>query len=208
MDKTQKAVAVFNKLADVYRQKFMNVDLYADSLDSLCNQLPENATVFELACGPGNLTRYLLDKRPDLQILATDLAPNMIERAKASNPEAVFEIMDCREILNHGKKYHAIVCGFGLPYLSDEETRTLIRDAANLLHADGLLYLSTMEGDYSQSGWEAGSSGDLVFMHYHSENDLAAALSENGFHAIETVRKQYAEKKETVTDLILLSKKR
>lgn len=207
MDKTQNAVAVFDKLADLYRQKFMNVDLYADSLDALCKLLPENAAILELACGPGNLTRYLLDKRPDLKILATDLAPNMIALAKASNPEAAFEIMDCRAIGNLGKKYHAIVCGFGLPYLSDVETETLIGDASDVLHHDGLLYLSTMEGDYAQSGWEAGSSGDLVYMHYHPESDLAGALSQNGLSISGSWRKQYNGKNGPVTDLILLAKK-
>lgn len=207
MDKTQKAVAVFNKLADVYQQKFMNVDLYADSLDALCKLLPENASVLELACGPGNLTCYLLDKRPDLQILATDLAPNMIELARASNPEAVFGIMDCRAIKSLGKKYHAIVCGFGLPYLSDAEAKSLIADASSILFTDGLLYLSTMEADYSQSGWETASSGDLVFMHYHLESDLAGALSQNGFSVAGSWRKQYDGKNGTVTDLILLAQK-
>jgi len=44
--------------------------------------LNEQAKVLELACGPGNITKCLLSKRPDLEILATDIAPNILELAK------------------------------------------------------------------------------------------------------------------------------
>lgn len=207
MDKNENAVAVFNKYAGIYQQKFMDVGLYADSLDWFCSQLIENASTLELACGPGNITRYLLDKRPDLKILGTDLAPNMVELAKTNNPKAVFEIMDCRKLQNNGQKYNAIMCGFCLPYLSKEEAAALICDASNLLLPKGILYLSTMEGDYSTSGLEAGSSGDLVFMHYHEHGYLAKMLLENGFKIHFTQRKQYPGRNGTVTDLILVSVK-
>src|SRR5438045_2838934 len=99
MDKTKIAVDLFNKLASEYQKKYMDVSLYSDSLNLFCKLIPkQNATVLELACGPGNVTKYLLDKRPDLKILGTDLGPNMIKLARQNNPTVEFKILDCRNI--------------------------------------------------------------------------------------------------------------
>jgi ubiquinone/menaquinone biosynthesis C-methylase UbiE len=63
MDKNKQAIDVFNKLAKVYQDKFMDVSLYHDSFDVFCSHIKkENPSVLELACGPGNITQYLLKK--------------------------------------------------------------------------------------------------------------------------------------------------
>ena len=64
MDKTKIAVAIFNKYASEYQDKFMDLALYHDTFDLFCNLLVrENPTILELACGPGNITKYLLKKK-------------------------------------------------------------------------------------------------------------------------------------------------
>lgn len=209
MNKTQTAVEVFNKLAEHYQSKFMDVGLYAETLDLFCNSIAkQNANVLEFACGPGNITKYLLNKRPDLKILGTDLAPNMIELAKANNPTAVFQVMDCRDIGKLTKKYDGLMCGFCLPYLSKEETIKLIADVSKLLKPEGVLYISTMEDDYSKSGLKKGSTGDEIFMNYHQADYLIAALKENSFKIIELKRQDYPTQEGTkTTDLIILAEK-
>ena len=122
MDKTKLAVDVFDKLANLYQAKFMDVSLYHDTFDMFCNNITkQNADVLELACGPGNITHYLLSKRSDFKLLGTDLAPNMIELAKINNPSAQFQLLDSRDIRKLNKTYDAIMCGFILPYLSKED---------------------------------------------------------------------------------------
>lgn len=209
MDHNQTAVALFNKLAGLYEQKYMNVDAYADSLNLFCSSISKrNPEILELACGPGNVTRYLLNRRADFKVLATDLAPNMLELAKANNPQAEFALMDCRDMHTIEKKYDAIMCGFCLPYFSKEEALRLIGDAANLLLPEGIFYLSTMEGDYAKSGLESASTGDQVYMYYHEAGYLTQALLKNNFKIIDTQRLSYPGKNgTTTTDLILIATK-
>lgn len=209
MDKTKIAVEVFNKNASLYQDKFMDVDLYGDTFDFFCNHITkENPDILELACGPGNITNYLLKKRPDLKILGTDLAPNMIALAKINNPKAEFQLMDCRDIGMIDKKQDAIMCGFCLPYLSKEEAIKLIHDASKLLKPKGILYLSTMEDDYNKSGFKKGSTGEEIYMHYHQADYLTNALKENHFKIINLQRKNYpAADGTTITDLILIAEK-
>lgn len=207
MDHTSNAVAIFDKLAQVYQDKYMDTSLYHQSFDFFCHSIATPcASVLELACGPGNITRYLLDSRPDLQILGTDLAPNMIELARKNNPEAQFELMDCRDIGQLGQLFDALMCGFALPYLSREEAIQLIRDAARLLKPGGILYLSTMEDDYSKSGYRSSSSGDQVFMYYHQSDYLSQALRYNGFRILSMERQPFPEQEDT-TDLIIIARR-
>jgi cyclopropane fatty-acyl-phospholipid synthase-like methyltransferase len=208
MDTTKAAVEIFDKWAEGYQAKFMNVDLYGDSFNLFCEQIPKmNAAVLELGCGPGNITRYLLNKRPDFKILGTDLSPNMIALAQKNNPEASFEVLDCRDIHHVYQKYDAIMCGFCLPYLSKEAAIQLIQDASHLLHPQGVIYISTMEDDYSKSGFKRGSTGDEIYMNYHQADYLTQALMTNGLEIIDLKRQPYPTLEEaTDTDLLILAR--
>jgi predicted TPR repeat methyltransferase len=209
MDNNQNAVNLFNKYADAYQDKFMNVDLYADSFDLFCKEINvTNASVLELACGPGNITRYLLDKRPDFKIMGTDLAPKMIELAQVNNPSAEFQLMDCRAFGKMNQTFDGIMCGFCLPYLSKEEAIQLIADASHILSPGGVIYISTMEDEYSQSGFRTGSQGDQMFQHFHQADYLTEALIQTGFTIIDLSRKEYPSGEGAkTTDLLIIARK-
>jgi ubiquinone/menaquinone biosynthesis C-methylase UbiE len=209
MDKSKIAVDIFNKHAKGYQDKFMDVNLYGDTFDFFCNTIKkENAEILELACGPGNITKYLLGKRPDFKILGTDLAPNMIDLAKINNPTAEFQLMDCRDLGKIDKNYDAIMCGFCLPYLSKEETLKLICDASKIFNPEGIIYISTMEDDYSKSAFKKGSQGDEIFMHYYESDFLTNALEDNDFKILSSERIDSIMTDGTkVTDLVLIARK-
>src|SRR5690606_11871580 len=116
-----------------------------------------SAKILEIGCGPGNITKYLLFKRPDFNIYGIDIAPKMIALAKSNNPTANFNIMDARQISSLKTKFDGIVCGFCLPYLSNTDCEKLIFDSFNLLNNNGLIYISFAEGDPDTSGFQVGS---------------------------------------------------
>jgi predicted TPR repeat methyltransferase len=197
---------VFDKYAQQYKDKFMNLELYHDSFDTFCeNLIKENSEILDIACGPGNITNYLLTRRPDFKITGIDLSQNMIDLAKANNPSAIFELKDMKEISSIKSTFDGIVCGFGLPYLNRVEAMKLIADASQLLNKAGILYLSTMEDDYSKSGYRIASTGDKLYIHCHEEDYLVKAMKDNGFQITEMQRKSYPEDDGSITvDLILI----
>ena len=209
MDKNKIAVGVFDKLATLYQEKFMDVNLYSYTFDFFCDTIEkQNAELLEIACGPGNITKYLLNKRPDLKIFGIDLAPGMIELAKINNPTAEFHLMDCRQIGTIKNKFDAIMCGFCLPYLNKKETIKLLSDASMLLNSKGVLYISTMEDDYNKSGFKKGSTGDEIFMHFYQAEFLTSILKENHFNILKLDRKEYDIADGTrTTDLIIIAEK-
>jgi hypothetical protein len=46
MDKNKQAVEIFNKLAQGYQYKFMDVSLYHDSFDVFCSQIKKKNQVY------------------------------------------------------------------------------------------------------------------------------------------------------------------
>lgn len=209
MDKNKLAVKMFNNRAGLYEKKYMDVSSYAESLDLFCEKLGyKNLSILELACGPGNITKYLLDKCDKYKILGTDLAPAMIDLAKKNCPLATFQILDCREISNLDRDFDAIVSGFCFPYLDQDEVKTLIFDAKESLKPEGLLYISTIHGDYKESGIKKSStSGDEVYFFYHDRDFIEKNLIKSGFEIIET-KVQPDSTQEEVTDIIILAQKK
>lgn len=209
MDKYDETFETWNNIAALYEQKFMDLDLYNASYDFICDALEvPNAKILEIGCGPGNITKYLLSKRPDLDIFGIDVAPNMIELAKRNNPKANFAVMDCRIISNLETKYDAIICGFCLPYLSVEESEQLIEDAKNLLNNGGLIYLSFVEGQASASDYKSGSGG-RVFFYYHDLAQLGKQLQAQQFEEMKLFKVPYlgADGKEDIHTIVVARKK-
>lgn len=210
--KNKTTIETYNTVAETYQDKFMNMDLYNESFETFCKLIQKpNAKILDIACGPGNVTRFINKQGANFQITGIDLAPKMIDLAKANNPEAEFQLMDCKDILKLNREFEAIICAFGMPYLSKEECEKLIADSAKLLTTSGALYISTMEDDYDKSGFETTSfSGkNEVYIYYHQYSYLAEFLEKYGFNIIELQRKKYPEPNGTfTTDLIIIAKKK
>lgn len=209
MDRYKETFDTWNNIASIYQDKFMDLDVYNDTYDHICNSVTKpKAKLLDIGCGPGNITKYLLSKRPDFDIFGIDIAPNMIEFAKKNNPTARFAVMDSRQIHSLDTKYDGIIVGFCLPYLSRTESIGLISNAYNLLNENGLIYLSFVEGDPTKSDFKVGSGG-RVYFHFHDLDDLKAQLIRTKFDDIETFKVKYkTSEAEFDIHTILIAKKK
>ncbi|SOD11644.1 class I SAM-dependent DNA methyltransferase [Pedobacter xixiisoli] len=182
MNHNQHNLNTWNKVAKIYNDKFMKLDLYNETYDFICKAIKkENAKLLEIGCGPGNITKYLLQKRPDFKIYGIDLAPNMISLAEKNNPKASFSVMDARKINELESKFDGIIAGFCIPYFSSLETEKFISNAEQLLNSGGMIYISFVEGLPLQSGLMTNKNGDSVYFNYHELETLKDLLRANGF---------------------------
>lgn len=201
MDSYKETFETWNKIASLYENKFMHLDIYNESYQFVCDTvIQKNAKILEIGCGPGNITHYLLKIRPDFNIIGIDVAPKMVELAKKNNPTANFMVMDSREINQLNDKFDAIIAGFCWPYLSEKDSEKLIFDAQNLLQKNGLIYISFVEGHPEKSDYQTGSSGDRIFFYYHQLESLKNQLKNNGFDNFKVFEVPY-KKSETQQDI-------
>jgi cyclopropane fatty-acyl-phospholipid synthase-like methyltransferase len=206
--KNDHTISVWNGLAEKYRDTFMDLDLYNDSYDRFLEKLPLNAKVLEIGCGPGNITRYLYTKRNDLNILATDAAPNMVKMAATLVNGPEFRVMHTNEIAQLNEKFDAVICGFVAPYLSPEECGKLFRDVRALLKNDGVFYFSFVDDDPEKPGPQKSSDGKHEMqLYFHREEQIGRLLEVSGFSSRTTLRKNYilAEKPEAIHVIVISS---
>jgi 2-polyprenyl-3-methyl-5-hydroxy-6-metoxy-1,4-benzoquinol methylase len=198
MNTDQKTLETWNKVAQIYEDKFMNLDLYNETYDLFCEAIEiENPKILELGCGPGNITKYIHAIRPYFAIEAVDAASNMIELAKKNCPSVNFKVMDVRLISQLRSKYEGIICGFCIPYISHSELTQLITDANHLLTQSGVLYLSFVDGNYSDSGFMTGSTGDRTYFYYHSLVGITKLLEKQNFKILHLLPVLYANNDKT-----------
>ena len=210
MDHCGVSASAFDKLADLYREKYMDLTMYDEFCREFCDLLPQgHARVLDAACGPGTVSRYLMAQRPDLDLMGIDLAPRMVELARAAVPSAQFVVHDLRELAELKRRFHGIICAFGLPYLSSEEALAFIKSAGEFLEPNGVFYLSTMLGRSEDSGLERCSSGEEVYVTYYTEEQLVGWLQDSGFKIVRKERfaSPSAASKST-TDLIVIATKK
>lgn len=198
----------WNKIAQVYENKFMGLSIYNQSYDAFLSGLPAHANVLDVGCGPGNIMYYINKKRPDLKLTGIDVAENMIAIAQKHNPAAHFLTLDSRDVLQLNSNYHGIIIGFCVPYLTLAHTIELIKNCAQLLTPDGVLYLSFVEPyNQHQTGLITNSLGDRVYFYYHELETIKEALIQHQFkifdkHLIDFPRADHIEK-----HTILISRK-
>jgi hypothetical protein len=80
--------------------------------------------------------------------------------------------------------------------------------ASQMLNENGVMCISTMEDDNTNSGLRSGIKVDLMFMNFHEVEFLSGALTANGFEILSINRKKYPINEETqTTDLLIVAKK-
>lgn len=204
----QNIIQIYNAVAQKYQDKFANDTVYNHSYDLLLKHMePIHKNVLDVACGFGKITNYLLNHNPKLSVLGVDAAENMVALAKQNNPNASFKVMDCREINSLQQSFDVIIFGFCFPYLTKEDVLKLIEEASILLNSNGLLYISTMIGDYEKDSRITTSSDgkNSMFIHYHEPSYLIEALEKQKLKILENYTKLYQEGGDT--DLFLIAKK-
>jgi len=184
------SVATFNDLADAYANRFADADCYHPTFDRFVDLIDGDASLLEVACGPGNVSKYLLSKKPNLSIFGVDLAPRMIELARQANPTARYEVLDGRRIATLDEQFDAVMSAFYLPYVGKDDARLHLDQVAHLLRRKGVFYLSIIQGAYEASGYQMGGTGRRVYTHYYEEAFLRQGLEDTGFDIVAWEKRQ------------------
>ncbi|GAB6855420.1 dethiobiotin synthase [Asaia astilbis] len=120
----------------------------ADRLAKRYADRPAPGRILELGCGTGLLTRQLRRLFPDASLTALDLSPRMVERARASVPDAVFHVMDA-EYPELDGPFDLICSNFCLQWFSNRHAAFARLSA--LLSPEGRIEVTTLaRGSFAQ----------------------------------------------------------
>ena len=203
------SVATFNRLADRYAEKYFHLDMYDPYLERFVKRIEsQGASVLDVACGPGNVSAYLAKVRPDLKLIGIDLAEGMVKQARLRVPSAEFLVKDCRHIGDLERVFDASAFAFGLSYLTDDDAIRFFSSLNAILADTAMLYLSTITGEPTWSGFETSSSGDRVYIMYRSVGDVVSMVERAGYRVdfMEVIASPANASKST-QDLILIAQR-
>jgi ubiquinone/menaquinone biosynthesis C-methylase UbiE len=199
-------IHAYDKSAEQFTNTIAKLTNYDHTYDYISSMLKENAQVLDLACGPANISSYLLKKKK-LSITGYDLSEGMLEIARKAIPEGSFikhSIID----FHLDKQFDLVLLGFGLPYLNSMQAKRCIQNCYEALKPEGLFYLSFMDGD--KEGFESTSFNpkENFYLFYHRTEAISNLLEASGFTIIKSWDLDYREPNGSVTtDSILLCRK-
>jgi len=132
----------FNDTSNSY-DKMVNYTTFGkDSFwkHKMLEQLSNEKTVLDLACGTGILTKQIAEKLPHAEIVGVDITKNYLEKAKnklLSYQNISFIIQDA-EKLNLGKKFDCITASYLPKYCT---ATILIKNCVDHLNSGGKIVL-------------------------------------------------------------------
>ena len=191
-DNYKKSIDTFDRNAEQYQDKYLEFEFYTQTYGSMFEHLPERGgRVLDLGCGPGSISKYLLERGLNLQVVGVDAAPSMIALARENCPSGDFHVMDVRKVSELEGPFDVIACGFCIPYLNLEDVQKLLKTCLGLLTSNGLFYLSAIEGEHGSTMTLGPDDGDQVVQFYYGFEELQALLVEMGFKVTSAERKRY-----------------
>jgi len=126
-----------------YIERFFD---YNDKIYDWYKKLSLQGNGLSIACGHGNREFRLIQDNSQISILATDIAPYVIDlnnlRTKEEYQIIKFKKLDVLKGLKIEKQFDFILCHALIYCLEDEEVILFIRDAVNKLDPKGRLLLS------------------------------------------------------------------
>jgi 2-polyprenyl-3-methyl-5-hydroxy-6-metoxy-1,4-benzoquinol methylase len=126
----------FERISDIKRLEFI--------AKVLSESLPEGATVLDVGCGNGIISRGL--GRKGFNVLGIDVSEKAIEKAKSLNdlPNVNFQVVSAEQLAVSSEKYHAVVCSEVLEHLN--EPHKLLNVLYQSLKSDGVLIVTVPNG--------------------------------------------------------------
>lgn len=128
-------------------EKYMGPLFFEPYAKDLIARLPGNInSVLEIACGTGQVTRFLREHLPKARIVATDLNPGMIEVAKkivGEQDKIEWSAEDAQELPFDDNTFDAVICQFGLMFLPDKQKG--VNEAFSVLKPGGRFIFNTWD---------------------------------------------------------------
>lgn len=212
MTENQKlTIESYNNSAEGFCRKIGKLSNYDGTYGYFADLIPENGCVLDLACGPAQISKFILKRKP-VKVTGVDLSSGMLTVAKKEIPDGKFiehSIIDFKA----EEKFDACVLGFGIPYLTSNETEACIKNAAGNMKSGGVFYISFMntkndETEVVQMEKTSFGGDNLFEIHYHNKNTVEKYIREAGMKILKEYVLDYLESDGSISKgIVFIAKK-
>jgi ubiquinone/menaquinone biosynthesis C-methylase UbiE len=199
IDKTVIAVKTYDKIAEAYAKEFFKDRVDLKHVDKFISLLPEKAKVLDVGCGPGNYTKYLLEK--GFSVEGIDLAEGMLKIARKLVPKDVFRIMDMRNLEYPDQSFDGLCVAYSLYHIESEKVPKVLKEFHRVLKTNGVMILMLQEGKGEDLMPEPFNPNLKMFFKYYQKDEIKDLLRRAKFETI------YEAERKSRSDLELKQKK-
>lgn len=195
------------------------IPYYIEMIEALLNVIyfdkTQKINVLDLGCGTGNLSKRVLDKYPNANIVCVDISQNMINIARqklADYKNVEFVVGDIEEI-EFKDKYDLVVSSLVLHHLLTDDIKknfykiifNMLNENGIFVNADAVIGTSKFLQDVNISSWikymQKSCSDEEIFSKWlksYEQEDRPSKLihqiewlKEIGFHNVDIIWKYY-----------------
>lgn len=196
------AIDIFDQVAEIYASKYMDVTKYATFFDVFLSHCNSDTKILDIACGPGNIAKYILDVSPKIQYKGIDLSSKMIIQAQKVLPTIDFQVENCIDIEQKDYSFTAVILSFFIPYITNSELLQLIE---KIKHTN-IIYISTLINDNFNSIEKQKTPDSPVLKTYYHKFDFINELLNETFELI--ISKQFESNFPEEKELIMVWKRK
>lgn len=179
MDIKKEIQNTYDHIAEEYDKEFSQEIYFLDEIRFFKRQLPKEAQVLDVGCGPGHIASYMKDS--GFVITGIDFSDNMIELAKKRCRQSKFIKKDIEQFDYGKEKYNGIIASFILIHFNRSSTEKLLHRFHSSLDKKGVLLISVIKGKGEHFRPEPLNSKHNMYFRYMTEKDIKGILEKTGF---------------------------
>ena len=172
----------YNKIAQKYTDKYFDDIADIDEVNKFISHLPQNARVLDCGSGPGNWTKYLIEKGFDAQ--GIDTSSEMIKIAAEKVPNAKFSLMDIRKLDFPDSSFDGIMAMYSLIHIPSAQIPTVLGEFSRILANNGVLFITAQKGEEDHIVTEPFDPNEKIFINFFTSERLQKYLEDAGFKII------------------------
>jgi SAM-dependent methyltransferase len=147
------------------------------------SRLKPGGHILDAGCGTGRFVHYfVLD---GFKVTGIDNSNSMIQIAAGNNPEAVFRIMDMRQLDFQPDSFDGIWNVATMLHFDESEVEHILDEFKRVLRSDGTLFLATRAMEKNLKTIEESTEGGKMMVYYYTPQKLLEMLTHSGFETIE-----------------------
>jgi ubiquinone/menaquinone biosynthesis C-methylase UbiE len=177
--KPQHNAAVFGKIAQKYTDEYFDDDSDFPHIARFLSNVKPGGKILDIACGPGMLTKHLIDQGFAAQ--GIDLSTEMIAIARQKVPRAKFQVMDMRSLDFPDGYFDGLLITYGLIYVTSSELAATLKEFNRVLQLGGSIFMINQEGESDHTEQEAMKPDETLYVNFFNPDSLKSALSSAGF---------------------------
>lgn len=177
-------IPLYDKYARVYAEN-TNLKLLQFQLNKFISMLKKKAKILDVGCGCGRDAEYF--KSEGFSVIGIDLSEGMLNEAKNKVKDAELIKMDMRKLDFKKNTFNGIWCVASLLEIQKNEVVQVLKEFNKVLKKEGILFISTKEGEGEQSSRKEIYGNEPKFYSFYKQTELEDLLKDNGFEIIHSI---------------------